>query len=265
MRPSRKPLTDLIVGGTLSIVFGGFLFYQILASNVDNYDDFLEFLEDPGNFLFCLLMSMFTLASWLMKGVNNRAVLFCWASMVVFNSFIYFSVSHYFSYEFKNVYALSCVGLAASIPVVILMRFRVSITTIICEKLWKTGLLKNSTDHYLRVATTTNFEFDMRLALYGAFIVEFLYSLYMTSYAALHSISHNSSISEHMSLYKNWQPFDLYYSSLNIVGTVYILIIAWHLFRDYNSPDSFGDGLTETDRKNAGLRLLEKSRRNPKK
>ncbi len=260
MRPSRKFITDLTLGGLLSIIFGGLLFNQILASNVANYDSFMEFLGDPSNLLFCLLMSMFILASWLMKGGNNRTVLFCWAIMVVFNSLFYYAAYYFFVNEFKNIYALCCVGLAASIPFVLVMRYRVVISILLGQYISGKSYFGKSVASNLSLAGTTDFEFDMRVALYSAFVVEFLYSLYMMIYGVLNRVPYHASITEHMQLNNVWTPYNAYFTSLNIIGTVYILVITLHLYREFKDPDAFGYGMTAEERKAAGLRLLEKSR-----
>lgn len=264
MRLSRKFITDLIVGGLLSILFGGLLARQIMVSDVGNYASFMEFLSYPGNLLFCLLMSMFILASWLMRGINNRTVVFCWAIMVVTHSIIYYSIYDYFIHEFKSIYALSVAGVAATIPSVLFLRYRVVITVLLCEKIWKVGVLRNALGRYLSSAGATDFELDMCRALYVAFTVEFLYSLYLVTYALVNSIPFYASITRHMVNRNSWIPHDLYYVLLDIVAIIYILVIALHIYRENKEVDAFGYGTTELQRKAAGIRLLEKSRKTAK-
>lgn len=262
MRPSRKLVADLAVSSVLSIIFGVMLVKQIMAGGVGSSISFIEFLSAPSNLLFCLLMCMFTVSAWLMRGLNNRSVVLCWAIMVILNSVMFYKIYDYFIYEFKNIYVLCVAGLATAVPAVLLMRYRVLITVFICERIWKAGLFRQQIGRYLRCAGSTDFECDMRLALYAGFTVEFLYSLYLISYGLINRIPYHGYITEHMQNNGNWTPYSLYYSSLDFITFVYILIILLHLYRDNKKPDAYAYGMSKQELNSAGLRLLEKSRKN---
>lgn len=264
MRGDTRLASDIIVGGILSSIFFAFLVFQIISSGVGRSTTLVEFLSIPGNVLFCLLMSMFIFASWIMRGMNNRMVLFCWAIMYVVNYLIYIEIYQHFTYSFKNIYMLCMAGVAASIPVVIVMRHRVFVTVLLLERVWLAGILRQQIGKYLKEAATTDFELYMKRALYVAFSVEFLFSLYMTSYGLFNQISHHENITNIMQNNKSWDPHELYYGLLECITVVYIIIIGFYLYRDNHTQDAYAYGLTERERREAGLKLLEKYREKAK-
>lgn len=77
MNLPRKLATELTAGSILSSIFCALLVHAVMEGGVGKSIFFFEFLKAPENILFCLLMSFFIFASWLMHGINNRTVLFC--------------------------------------------------------------------------------------------------------------------------------------------------------------------------------------------
>lgn len=261
MSTKRNIISDIIIGAILSSIFCGLLVKQIMAGGVGDSISFREFLSYPENILFCLVMSMFIFASWLMRGINNRAVLFCWAIMYTVHFFIFSNVYDYFYYDNINIYMLLLSGVSATLPSLIVIRYRVFVTTFLLVIVARAGLFNKQIGYYLRHASGTDFEVNMKMALYTAFSVEFLYSLYMVVYGVLNGIPYFGSITSHLEQNSAWDPYWLYHVLLNLVTVLYILLIGFYIYRDNTNPDAYMHGFSYEERRQASLQVLEKYRK----
>lgn len=261
MRGERKTTSDIFAGALSSSIFCWLLVTQIMAGGVGDSITFSQFLSYPENILFCLVMSMFIFASWLMRGLNNRVVLFCWAIMYTVHFLIFSTVYEHYYDNNRNVYMLLLTGVAATLPSVVVIRFRVFVTTLFLVPIGKAGIFPKQIGHYLRNATATDFEVYMKKALYTAFTVEFLYGLYMVTYGVLSDIPYYASVTNHLEQHNVWNPIDLYYWMLNMVTVGYILIIGFYIYRDNTHPDTYLHGYSLEERQQASLKVLEKYRK----
>lgn len=265
MKLSRKLAFDLTAGILLSSIFCALLVNQIMAGGVGTSITFLAFLSAPENVISTLLMTSFILASWIMRGVNNRMVLFCWALVLVVYYMLFWIMYYLFYYQFLNIYVLNLAGLVASLPVVMLLRYRITFTFALLSKMRMLGILSAETDGYLYSIKTTDFEFYMRQVLYVAFIVEFLNSLYLSLYGLVYQVPFNGSLYEHFLQHDNWDPFFAYVWLRNLIGCTYILIIGIYLFRDNKTKDALDEGVNDLQRRSISLKMLEKRRVKSKK
>lgn len=258
---TRKLAIDLTAGTLLSSIFCALLVNVIMAGGVGDSITFKAFLKAPENILFCLLMSFFIFASWLMRGMNNRTVLFCWALVSVIYYVIYWYYSNYFYNEFRNIYAIFYTSLISSLPIILIIRYRVRISLFVFQKVGNFGFFEKDIENYLCHAKTTDFEFSMQIILYVAFTVELLYSLYMTLYGIMNQIPYNGSIYNHMLEHNNWDPFDLYIMLVNLISIAYLISIGFHLIRDNKSEDAVGYGLSDQEKRAINQKIIDRYRK----
>lgn len=261
MKLSRKLTFDIVAGLLLSSIFCTLLVQQIMAGGVGSKISFTEFLSAPENIIFSLLMSSFVFASWLMRGPNNRVVLFCWALLFLVYYSIFWWIYDYFQYRFLNIYMVYFAGVIASLPVLLILRFRITYTSLLFEHVVKSGVFKPEIDNYLSHAKTTDFEFKMKWTLYLAFGVEFLYALYLSLYGLANRIPYNGSVYEHISNNNHWDPFDIYMLLMNLLSFCYVLIINYYLFKDNVIKDGLLTNNSVKEKRDIALQMLEDRRR----
>lgn len=260
MPVSRPLIINIAVGTLLSGLFGALLVYFIMAGGVGSEISFSEFLSSPQNTIFTLLMCSFVFASWVMRGSNNRAVLFFWAVVISVYQTIYWATYHYFYYQHINIYVLNFVGVAASIPAILFLRLRVTYSCWMLGKVRPLRLFRAEIDHYLKHAKVTDFEFYMRKVMYAAFFIEYAYAAYLTAYALFFQIPSDGSIYEHMLQNNFWDPYETYVFAKNLSTSSYILVIGFYLYRDNQVPDAFNYGVSEEQKRAVTQLMLEKRR-----
>lgn len=232
-----------------------------MAGGVGTSISFVEFLSASENVLFCLLMSLFVFASWIMKGINNRTVIFCWAILIVLHHWIYWWIYAYFYNHSHNIYVLNLAGPVATAPAVLFLRFRVTYTLLLAGMISSLGILRSEMHHYAQNATVTDFEIYMKRAMYCAFIVEFLYATYLSAYSLIYQIPVDGSVYNQLLDAGHWDPYYFYHAFINIVAIGYILIICFYLFRDRNYPDDYLHGATLQDKQAVVQEILDEVRR----
>jgi len=260
MNTSRKLVSDLIAGVSLSGIFFALLVNSMMEAGVSSGAGFLEFILATENLMFCSVMSSFIFASWLIRGTNDRMVLFIWALGFVIHHGMYWLCYELFFNQTKNIYALNFIGSMATVPVVVLLRYRLLMVfklTILYQRCF--GMMHN-TQHILSQIKSTDFEYYANRACALGLFVELCYSLYLSVYALIHHIPYNGSIYQHFVRTGNWNPFDTYYSALDLVSLSFIAILMYYIYRSLSAPDVFAYSVEKSQKRKIAELMLEKRR-----